>query len=125
MQPSDHETSTIISTPCTASALKPKKKHYEHIISIARVIVYHMGWLGLLSACAALFVGQYAQHTFCCCWQDLAGMVKNLLISFYRVNNAKPARIIFFRDGVSEGQFREVLRYEVNHLTSYHILSIS
>lgn len=40
-------------------------------------------------------------------------MVKNLLISFYRVNNAKPARIIFFRDGVSEGQFREVLRYEV------------
>lgn len=41
-------------------------------------------------------------------------MVKNLLISFYRVNNAKPARIIFFRDGVSEGQFREVLRYEVN-----------
>lgn len=46
-------------------------------------------------------------------WQDLAMMVKNLLISFYRVNNAKPARIIFFRDGVSEGQFREVLRYEV------------
>ncbi|CAN0505226.1 unnamed protein product, partial [Ectocarpus sp. 8 AP-2014] len=45
--------------------------------------------------------------------QDLASMVKNLLISFYRVNNAKPARIIFFRDGVSEGQFREVLRYEV------------
>ena len=39
-------------------------------------------------------------------------MVKNLLISFYRVNNAKPARIIFFRDGVSEGQFREVLRFE-------------
>ena len=46
--------------------------------------------------------------------QDLASMVKNLLISFYRVNNAKPARIIFFRDGVSEGQFREVLRYEVS-----------
>lgn len=41
-------------------------------------------------------------------------MVKSLLISFYRVNNAKPARIIFFRDGVSEGQFREVLRYEVS-----------
>lgn len=41
-------------------------------------------------------------------------MVKSLLISFYRVNNAKPARIIFFRDGVSEGQFREVLRYEAS-----------
>lgn len=40
-------------------------------------------------------------------------MVKALLISFYRVNNAKPRRIIFFRDGVSEGQFREVLLYEV------------
>lgn len=45
--------------------------------------------------------------------QDLATMVKSLLISFYRVNNSKPVRIVFFRDGVSEGQFREVLRYEV------------
>ena len=44
-------------------------------------------------------------------------MVKNLLISFYRVNNSKPSRIIFFRDGVSEGQFREVLRFEVKGLT--------
>lgn len=51
--------------------------------------------------------------------QDLASMVKSLLISFYRVNNAKPARIIFFRDGVSEGQFREVLRYEVKHKYQY------
>lgn len=50
--------------------------------------------------------------------QDLASMVKRLLISFYRVNNAKPARIIFFRDGVSEGQFREVLRYEASWLFS-------
>lgn len=41
-------------------------------------------------------------------------MVKSLLISFYRVNNSKPSRIIFFRDGVSEGQFREVLRFEVS-----------
>lgn len=48
--------------------------------------------------------------------QDLAAMVKSLLISFYRVNNAKPARIIFFRDGVSEGQFREVLRFEVSRV---------
>lgn len=47
-------------------------------------------------------------------WQDLAAMVKSLLISFYRVNNSKPSRIIFFRDGVSEGQFREVLRFEVS-----------
>lgn len=51
---------------------------------------------------------------FVCVSKDLAAMVKNLLISFYRVNNAKPSRIIFFRDGVSEGQFREVLRYEVS-----------
>ncbi|KAJ3089874.1 hypothetical protein HK102_005260 [Quaeritorhiza haematococci] len=45
--------------------------------------------------------------------QDLAGMVIELLKTFYQTCGAKPDRILFYRDGVSEGQFAEVLRSEV------------
>ena len=45
---------------------------------------------------------------------DLAAMVKELLIEFYIANGkVKPRRIIFYRDGVSEGQFDQVLVHEV------------
>ena len=40
--------------------------------------------------------------------QDLASMVRELLIQFYKSTRYKPTRIIFYRDGVSEGQFRQV-----------------
>ncbi|CAN0333185.1 unnamed protein product, partial [Ectocarpus sp. 12 AP-2014] len=75
--------------------------------SIAAVVASMDRWVSRHGSCVA--VQEHRKEVI----QDLASMVKNLLISFYRVNNAKPARIIFFRDGVSEGQFREVLRYEV------------
>jgi eukaryotic translation initiation factor 2C len=39
---------------------------------------------------------------------DLAVMVKDLLVQFYRSTRFKPTRIIFYRDGVSEGQFQQV-----------------
>ena len=39
---------------------------------------------------------------------ELAAMVRELLIQFYRSTRPKPVRIIFYRDGVSEGQFRQV-----------------
>ncbi|PIA26674.1 hypothetical protein AQUCO_09100081v1 [Aquilegia coerulea] len=42
------------------------------------------------------------------------GMVKELLISFRRATGQKPERIIFYRDGVSEGQFYQVLLYELD-----------
>lgn len=43
------------------------------------------------------------------------GMIRELLVSFYRENGSrKPGRIIFYRDGVSEGQFNQVLLYEVD-----------
>lgn len=40
--------------------------------------------------------------------QDLASMVRELLIQFYKSTRYKPTRLIFYRDGVSEGQFRQV-----------------
>jgi hypothetical protein len=41
--------------------------------------------------------------------EDLETIVKNQLMYFNKkTNGLKPQRIIFFRDGVSEGQFAEV-----------------
>ncbi|XP_052183641.1 protein argonaute 1 [Diospyros lotus] len=42
------------------------------------------------------------------------GMIKELLISFRRATGQKPQRIIFYRDGVSEGQFYQVLLHELD-----------
>lgn len=40
---------------------------------------------------------------------EMKEMVKGLLREFYHTNNRrKPERIVFYRDGVSEGQFQEV-----------------
>ncbi|XP_024158332.1 protein argonaute 5 [Rosa chinensis] len=42
------------------------------------------------------------------------GMIRELLVAFYRQKRLKPSRIIFYRDGVSEGQFSQVLLHEVD-----------
>ncbi|KAI4300386.1 hypothetical protein L6164_033771 [Bauhinia variegata] len=43
-----------------------------------------------------------------------AGMFRELLLAFKRSTNQKPQRIIFYRDGISEGQFRKVLLWELD-----------
>ena len=40
--------------------------------------------------------------------KELSFMVKDLLIQFYKSTRFKPNKIIFYRDGVSEGQFQQV-----------------
>lgn len=40
---------------------------------------------------------------------DLKQMIKDRLKAYYKQSRMKPAKIVFYRDGVSEGQFREVL----------------
>ncbi|GAB5586216.1 hypothetical protein Unana1_01116 [Umbelopsis nana] len=44
---------------------------------------------------------------------DLANMVKELLKTFYQSSGQKPDRILFYRDGVSEGQFKQVYDNEI------------
>ena len=44
---------------------------------------------------------------------ELSAMVRELLIQFYKSTRFKPARIILYRDGVSEGQFAHVLAHEL------------
>lgn len=43
---------------------------------------------------------------------ELSNMVKELLIQFYRSTHFKPTRIIFYRDGISEGQFDKVFHQQ-------------
>ncbi|KAH7511864.1 hypothetical protein FEM48_Zijuj12G0027900 [Ziziphus jujuba var. spinosa] len=53
-------------------------------------------------------------------WKDpqrgtvTGGMVRELLLSFKKATGQKPLRIIFYRDGVSEGQFYQILLYELD-----------
>ena len=49
--------------------------------------------------------------------EDLETCARQLLLKFYKETSCKPQRLIFYRDGVSEGQFQDVLRYEVNALS--------
>ncbi|WOL18919.1 protein argonaute 1B [Canna indica] len=64
-------------------------------------------------------------------WQDpqrgtvTGGMIKELLISFKRATGQKPKRIIFYRDGVSEGQFYQVLLYELDAIRKVRCLILS
>jgi hypothetical protein len=50
-------------------------------------------------------------------------MVRELLIQFYQATNHKPCRIIFYRDGVSEGQFDQV-RIHANACTILEKISV-
>uniref|UniRef100_A0A8C6PS82 Argonaute RISC catalytic component 2 n=1 Tax=Nothobranchius furzeri TaxID=105023 RepID=A0A8C6PS82_NOTFU len=59
--------------------------------------------------CATVRVQQHRQDII----QDLANMVRELLIQFYKSTRFKPTRIIYYRDGISEGQFSQVLQHEL------------
>nr|XP_035923052.1 protein argonaute-2-like [Halichoerus grypus] len=59
--------------------------------------------------CATVWVQQHRQEII----QDLATMVHELLIQLYKSTRFKPTCIIFYHDGVSEGQFQRVLHHEL------------
>ena len=45
--------------------------------------------------------------------ENLDQFVKELLVRYYKRTKCKPAKILFYRDGVSEGQFEQVYMYEL------------
>uniref|UniRef100_A0A1I8GV41 Protein argonaute-1 n=1 Tax=Macrostomum lignano TaxID=282301 RepID=A0A1I8GV41_9PLAT len=47
---------------------------------------------------------------------ELCTMVRELLLHFYRSTRFKPTRIVYYRDGVSEGQFQAVQSHELRAL---------
>lgn len=59
--------------------------------------------------CATVRVQDHRQEII----GDLSTMVKQCMIQFRNKLGFKPKKIIFYRDGVSEGQFDQVLKHEV------------
>ena len=46
--------------------------------------------------------------------QDLAGMIIELLKTFYQTCGAKPERVVYYRDGITEGSSMQVCEFEVD-----------
>ncbi|KAK3281973.1 Protein argonaute-3 [Cymbomonas tetramitiformis] len=61
---------------------------------------------------AQLSVQQSRQETI----DDLQPMAHKLFLNFLRTTRKKPERVVFFRDGVSEGQFQQILLDELPKL---------
>ncbi|GIL75720.1 hypothetical protein Vretifemale_5434, partial [Volvox reticuliferus] len=75
--------------------------------SVAAVVASLDSTLGRWSSRVLLQTGRQEVIT------GMATATKELLMEFYRVNrNAKPQRLVMYRDGVSEGQFDQVLAEE-------------
>lgn len=97
--------------------------HYTFILFILYLngILFPSQVVGSMDAhpsryCATVRVQQHRQDII----QDLATMVRELLIQFYKSTRFKPTRIIYYRDGISEGQFNQVMlilriNYEISH----------
>ncbi|KAG5189413.1 Argonaute 1 [Tribonema minus] len=74
-----------------------------------------------IAAVVASLDNQFVRHAACVRVQgprkeiieDLAGMVRKLIMLFHSINRVYPQKVVFLRDGVSEGQFRQVLKLEV------------
>ncbi|GAO47878.1 hypothetical protein G7K_2074-t1 [Saitoella complicata NRRL Y-17804] len=47
---------------------------------------------------------------------EMKAMVTSLLRSFYKNTKQKPKRVLYFRDGVSEGQFKQVMDTEIQDI---------
>ena len=91
----------------------------SHSLSLSPTLFLsiHLQVVGSMDAhpsryCATVRVQRPRQEVI----QDLASMVRELLIQFYKSTRYKPTRIIFYRDGVSEGQFRQVSKGQVTIL---------
>lgn len=70
--------------------------------------------------CATVRVQQHRQDII----QDLATMVRELLIQFYKSTRFKPTRIIYYRDGISEGQFNQVTHRTCRAVSRICLISV-
>jgi eukaryotic translation initiation factor 2C len=50
--------------------------------------------------------------------EDMESMFEDLLERFKRVNKTLPRRIVFYRDGVSEGEFSQVDQVEIPRMAA-------
>ncbi len=98
------------------------QKVYTHVCIHALLYLFHFHCLQLVASMdahpsrysATVRIQQHRQEII----TELASMVREMLIQFYKSTRFKPHRIIFYRDGVSEGQFQQVC---AAHRLVYHL----
>lgn len=94
----------------TFSLRSSRAQQFELTLSRRDIIL--LSWLQVVGSMdahpsrysATVRVQQHRQEIIA----ELSNMVRELLIQFYKSTRFKPTRIIFYRDGVSEGQFQQV-----------------
>lgn len=80
---------------------------------------------GLIHGGMIRFVVKTAKYISLVCFDYsysslLFASCRELLLAFYKSTNQKPHRIIFYRDGVGEGQFSQVLWHEMDAIRKVH-----
>jgi len=117
----------LLDNPSRPGSFVPVLNQYEHVMVLGADVTHPTGGgksesgeksIGAVVASRDRSMCRYAsrmlvQDSGAEVIVDLQTVVKELLINYYRENNkAKPAALLFYRDGVSEGQFREVMDHE-------------
>ncbi|KAK2504785.1 hypothetical protein MC885_002392 [Smutsia gigantea] len=101
-----------------ADSVEPMFRHLKNTYSGLQLIIVILPGktpvVGSMDAhpsryCATVRVQRPRQEII----EDLSYMVRELLIQFYKSTRFKPTRIIFYRDGVPEGQLPQILHYEL------------
>ncbi|AQK44272.1 Protein argonaute 1 [Zea mays] len=88
----------------------PPPAHRRRSGASVGVVVASMDWPQVTTYKALVSAQAHMEEII----QNLDGMIRELLISFYKRTGKKPKRIIFYRDGISEGQFNHVLILEMD-----------
>ncbi|KAI5680658.1 hypothetical protein M9H77_01885 [Catharanthus roseus] len=112
----------LISQCClTKHVLKVSKQYLSNVSLKINVKLFHEGLSYLnLKLGFRLWHPKTDQRLL-----NMRDCCRELLLAFKKSTGCKPLRIIFYRDGVSDGQFYQVLLYELDAIrkVSLHILS--
>ncbi|EEY61191.1 Argonaute4 (AGO4) [Phytophthora infestans T30-4] len=69
-----------------------------------------------MDAYSAKYIGRVAAQKAANDIQQLPHMLRDLFLAFYQSTNRQPERVIYYRDGVSEGRFYDILQTEMRAL---------
>lgn len=94
-----------------ADVTHPFKNRVDKMPSIAAVVA-SSDWPSASRYAARLSAQEATKEII----KDLEQMVKELWFNFHRKQQCKPKNVLFFRDGVGEGQFKEVVEDELHQL---------
>ncbi|KAL4105443.1 hypothetical protein PRIC1_003507 [Phytophthora ramorum] len=69
-----------------------------------------------MDAYSAKYIGRVAAQKAANDIQQLPHMLRDLFLAFYKSTERRPERVVYYRDGVSEGRFYDILQSEMRAL---------